>query len=161
MVLGLVTLAAVGWNIREVAAIHPHYLAYFNQIAGGPDEGYRRLHDSNIDWGQDLALVEEYVREHPGEPIAVAYFGAEWPGLRGVRYTVPPFSEPQPGTYAVSVSFLQGREWSLRDQHNRRVDVPAGAYEYFLRFEPVAKLGYSIFLYRLTAADVARPGVDH
>ncbi|PID86362.1 MAG: hypothetical protein CSB13_03810, partial [Chloroflexi bacterium] len=33
---------------------HPHYLAYFNQLAGGPDNGWRIAVDSNIDWGQDL-----------------------------------------------------------------------------------------------------------
>ena len=161
VVPGVVVLAALGWNVREVAIIHPHYLAYFNQIAGGPGEGYRRLHDSNIDWGQDLPLVEQYVHDHPGESIGLAYFGAEWPGLFGLRYTVPPFLEPKPGTYAVSANFLQGRPWSVRDQNNRRVPVPADAYRYFLRLDPVAKLGYSIFVYRLAESDIVRARVDH
>ena len=34
--------------------IFPHYLAYFNELAGGPLNGWRSLADSNIDWGQDL-----------------------------------------------------------------------------------------------------------
>ncbi|MFN3929912.1 MAG: ArnT family glycosyltransferase, partial [Thermoflexus sp.] len=29
----------------------PHYLAYFNELAGGPDNGWRYLADSNTDWG--------------------------------------------------------------------------------------------------------------
>ena len=35
-------------------AIHPHYLSYFNALAGGPEDGYNVLIDSNVDWGQDL-----------------------------------------------------------------------------------------------------------
>lgn len=35
---------------------YPNYLSYFNPAVGGPSNGYRLLTDSNVDWGQDLAI---------------------------------------------------------------------------------------------------------
>lgn len=51
-------LAAAGialllaWHAAESITIAPHYLAYFNQLAGGPSQGYRHLVDSSLDWGR-------------------------------------------------------------------------------------------------------------
>ena len=43
--------------------IAPHQLAYFNELVGGPEQGYRYLSDSNLDWGQDLKGVQEYMAQ--------------------------------------------------------------------------------------------------
>ena len=32
----------------------PHYLSYYNILAGGTDNGYKIATDSNYDWGQDI-----------------------------------------------------------------------------------------------------------
>src|SRR5262249_11687693 len=55
----------LAWNMVETALVYPHFLAYFNEIAGGPANGYRWLTDSNLDWGQDLKGLAAYQREHP------------------------------------------------------------------------------------------------
>jgi hypothetical protein len=41
------------WAATAAATITPDHLAYFNELAGGPDRGDRILIDSNLDWGQD------------------------------------------------------------------------------------------------------------
>ncbi len=41
------------WAVVAAATITPDHLAYFNEVAGGPDRGDRILIDSNLDWGQD------------------------------------------------------------------------------------------------------------
>ena len=46
----------------SLAAIHPHELSYFNEVAGGPIGGRHALSDSNLDWGQgalDLARLQQ------------------------------------------------------------------------------------------------------
>jgi 4-amino-4-deoxy-L-arabinose transferase-like glycosyltransferase len=50
---------------HAVAAVRasPDFIAYFNELAGGPENGYRWLADSNLDWGQNLTRVQEYARE--------------------------------------------------------------------------------------------------
>ncbi len=46
----------------------PYYLTYSNEAFGGPAQTHLRLHDSNVDWGQDLGrLAERLSRRHPGE----------------------------------------------------------------------------------------------
>ncbi len=42
-------------------SVWPHYLEYFNRFAGGPGNGYRYLSDSNLDWGQDRELLQNYL----------------------------------------------------------------------------------------------------
>ena len=45
-------------------AIHPHYLAYFNAVSGGPDRGASHLIDSNLDWGQDLVGLRRWLEKN-------------------------------------------------------------------------------------------------
>ena len=74
---GLLTLAALGWAAAESLRTWPNYLAYFNQIAGGPRNGYRHLVDSSLDWGQDLPGLKKWLEKNDKgkEHIYVAYFG--------------------------------------------------------------------------------------
>lgn len=52
-------LAALGvWYVAGSVMIRPSYLAYFNEAAGGPRQGYRWLGDSNLNWGSvDLTVL--------------------------------------------------------------------------------------------------------
>jgi len=165
-------------------SIHPHYLAYFNWTSGGPAEGSRHLIDSNLDWGQDLVNLRDWVATHtPGERIGLAYFGQITPVIFGVRNEpfdwflppgrpgtlgprtdnpslVGPARQLTPGLYAVSATLLRGLPWRLYDPNPLVAPQAWGAKEfafsYFQEVEPIDHVGYSIFIYRLTAADVAR-----
>lgn len=39
------------WLSASVLFTAPHFIAYFNEIAGGPAQGPYYLDDSNVDWG--------------------------------------------------------------------------------------------------------------
>src|SRR5262249_21373214 len=71
------------WQIGESIAISPNYLAYFNEIAGGPSRGYDRLVDSSLDWGQDLPALKCWIENHAtivhGKALYLAYFGTADP----------------------------------------------------------------------------------
>jgi len=54
-----VIAALLLWQGISVARISPQYLAYFNELIGGPRHGYEYLVDSNLDWGQNLSRVRE------------------------------------------------------------------------------------------------------
>lgn len=121
------------------ATIHPHYLAYFNAVSGGPDRGASHLIDSNIDWGQDLVGLRRWLAVNaPGERVGLAYFGQvnprifdargegfDWflpppaPGTMDEpipRYAVDPSSTRlKPGLYAVSASLVEGLPWRVYD----------------------------------------------
>jgi hypothetical protein len=91
-------------------AVAPHYLAYFNRFAGGPDNGRWMLGDSNLDWGQDLPALCDFQREHP-EPLVFWYFGTALPeayGVKAVNLEEFPESVERFTYFAVSASYLNG-----------------------------------------------------
>ncbi|GIW87974.1 MAG: glycosyl transferase [Isosphaeraceae bacterium] len=127
-------------TLLSTLAIHPHYLAYFNLASGGPARGSEHLIDSNLDWGQDLVGLREWLRrEAPDEPVGLAYFGQIPPSLFAVRgdgfeWFLPPVlsgrvrpmaaaGQPRvgpaprlkPGLYAISASLVRGLPWRLHD----------------------------------------------
>jgi 4-amino-4-deoxy-L-arabinose transferase-like glycosyltransferase len=60
----------LAWHALAAVRAAPDFIAYFNELAGGPQNGYRWLADSNLDWGQNRTRMEAYAREHriPVEP---------------------------------------------------------------------------------------------
>ncbi len=139
-------LAALGvWYIFSSVSIFPHYLAYFNELAGGPDGGYRYLVDSNLDWGQDLKGLKRYMDAHQIPRVWLSYFGTASPAyyriaynsLPSYPYIFKPDTEPTPFV-AISATNLQGVYLE-----NRNI------FKEFRQRQPVAKIGYSIFIYRL------------
>ncbi|MGE3243248.1 MAG: ArnT family glycosyltransferase [Pirellulales bacterium] len=116
-----IPVVAIAWLAGESLAIYPHYLAYFNELAGGPRHGYRRLVDSSLDWGQDLPGLKRWIDERRAEgrdePIYLSYFGTGSPQAYGVDAILLPMSpehrpphwyELKPGVYCISASMLQG-----------------------------------------------------
>jgi hypothetical protein len=132
----------IAWYIVSSLSIFPHYLAYFNELAGGPENGYKYLIDSNLDWGQDLKGLKRYIDEHGIPRVWLSYFGTASPDYYGIAYddlacgaTFAAKSERETTPYvAISASYLQGQPACFAD---------------FRRRQPIAKVGYSIFIYRL------------
>jgi 4-amino-4-deoxy-L-arabinose transferase-like glycosyltransferase len=139
------------WYVLGTLLIYPHYLAYFNEAIGGPDNGWRYLVDSNLDWGQDLPGLRAYIEGRGLEKVYLGRFGTAPPELYGIDYDPLPSllsfpaeakyrtyrpSSPPPGTYAISATNLPGVYLADRD-----------TYAWFREREPVAKIGYSIFVY--------------
>ena len=168
----LVIGAALVWNFVAAVRTWPSYISYFNEAAGGPSGGHRYLIDSNLDWGQDLLELKRWLNRHPQpEGLALGYFGTVHPGIAGIRYRLPP-RDPRvvpagrrlpgeldglrPGTYAVSVNFVQGLPHRMMGAGAAPVPVDQDALGYFRALRPIARAGYSIWIYRLDETDVAR-----
>lgn len=160
--LAVVVGLLLTWNLAETMLIYPHFLAYFNEIAGGADHGRQWLTDSNIDWGQDLKGLALYRQQHPDEPFYLSYFGAASPDYYGIKanyllgynlqvlkkldaHEVVPFEQiPAGAIVAISATNLSG-------VHLRHFDFPGT--EDFLRklnaLQPIANIGHSILIYRM------------
>lgn len=159
-------LALLLWGMGSSLAVYPHTLSYFNEAAGGPQNGSAHLVDSNIDWGQDLLFLKAWLDEHPeARPLGLAYFNVVDPRIVGIEFSLPPRGPnalsppaaaptwpfgPSPGYFAVSVNYLRGMSFSAPDGQGRQRMIAAGDYEYFCRFRPVARAGYSLFVYHIT-----------
>lgn len=149
----------VAWFVVSSITVYPHYLAYFNELAGGPENGYRVLVDSNLDWGQDLKGLKAYMVAHQIDQLKLSYFGSAdpaWydiqfeylpsiglrqPGAKGLWWFEPGYVEacaPTTGTIAISATNLQG---VLFQNHQ--------CFAWLQQYEPIAKIGYSIFIYEI------------
>ena len=152
------------WFLAGVLFIHPHYLAYFNELIGGPKNGYRYFVDSNLDWGQDLKGLKAYMDEKGVDRIKLGFFGSADAEYYGINYDYlpsvglepkepgerwwyelsadrPAVLEPQSGLLAVSATMLMCPHWMGR--------LFGDSYEWLRDHEPIDQIGYSILIYDL------------
>ncbi len=145
----------LAWQVVACAVATPHHLAYFNELAGGPDRARRLLLDSNLDWGQDLGRLGEYMKANGIDRIGLGYFGHVDPRVYGIDYTIAPIT-PAAGRYAISANFLAGYPYAITYAGPRIRGVAKGAWAWLDRLEPVARVGRSIYVFDVTSEDAAR-----
>lgn len=128
------------WYVLSFAGVYPHFIAYFNEFAGGPANGYKYVADSNLDWGQDLRRLAKFVEAKNIDHIKVDYFGGG-----DVKYYLGDTAEiwhadngETTGWLAVSATFLQTSR-----------AYPWASYAWLDQHEPIAKIGFSIFVYNI------------
>jgi len=209
----LLVAGLIAWHVAESASIAPNYLAYFNELAGGPANGPQHLVDSSLDWGQDLPGLKSWLDRNarPGEAVYLAYFGTGEPRY----YRIParrlayingfhedePYIPLGPGLYCVGATALEQVYSTIRGPWTAELERE---YQFLRAFEPLfqayagdpavrsrleselprekwtasrdrflhlrfsrlcyclrarrpdAVIGYSIYVYRLSAGDVAK-----
>ena len=69
---------------------HPQQLGYFNEWAGGPIGGRQHLLDSNLDWGQNLRELRDYLDQKHLRLNGLAYFGTIQPADCDLANIPPP-----------------------------------------------------------------------
>jgi len=177
--IGIWTLAALCvWFAIEGAMIHPLYLTYFNQLAGGPDGGSRFLVDSNLDWGQDLirlrsALAKRNISmtgppqfiparpplpaprvwKNPNVGIGLAYFGTAEPTAYGLVYQ-PLDTEPSTKPVKGLLPFYGWLAVSVSDMAYH--GYPGGGLYWLHNFKPEFTVGHTIRVYHIHVPRVKR-----
>ena len=138
------------WYVYETVSVHPYYLTYFNQIAGGPAGGHQYVVDSNLDWGQDLKRLTAWVEENGVDKIHLDYFGwadqkyylkdkLVWIDAGRYKNAMDFLAEnPDGGYLAVSASFYMGSRGD-----------PVNNYIWLDAYKPVATIGNSIFVWKI------------
>jgi len=151
------------WYSISSLSSFPYYLSYFNELVGGSRQGYKYVVDSNVDWGQDLKRLSNWVEKQGIEKIYIDYFPGNllsgrtilkyyfdekailWYGSCWWRWWGIPEPDDFPrGNYlAVSATFLQ------TDQGEPRSDYYGywGCYNWLNNYQPIAQIGNSIFVY--------------
>jgi hypothetical protein len=129
----LVTFVAVS-SLRTF----PEYLPYSNEAFGGPSKTYLRLHDSNVDWGQDLGRLADRLRtRYPGQPVWLIYKGSGLPEAYGIRSSNPLAVPPAQVSGLLVIS-------------DSRIDRPGAAVRSLIaRAEPIDEVGHSITIFRM------------
>ncbi|WP_084262491.1 ArnT family glycosyltransferase [Actinomadura formosensis] len=119
---------------------YPYYLPYSNEAFGGPSRTHLRLHDSNVDWGQDLARLADRLRDrYPGEKVWLVVKGGGVPSYYGIHASDPREVPPDRvrGLLVVSDSWIA--------RNDRRL-VPLIASS-----ERIGEVGHSITIFRRPA----------
>ena len=144
-----IVLILLVWFTWSSIKTFPYYLSYYNELAGGTENGYKYAVDSNYDWGQDLKRLKIYLDNNNIDNFYIDYFGgANLDYYFGDRYTKwesrAPGSEFPKGNYlAVSVGSMQGGRALACPEFKETTDY----YEWLNNYEPVARVGTSIFVY--------------
>ncbi|MGD0776582.1 MAG: glycosyltransferase family 39 protein [Candidatus Solibacter sp.] len=145
------------WSVVAAVGIYPDQLSYFNEMAclddpgkigldGGSRCGTEWLDDSNVDWGQGLKQLGDWMDVNAkGRPIRLAYFGSFPPEV----YGLPPQSQsltekdlmqvPAPGLYAVSTH--------LYAHTNGTIDKFRQGSVWMRITQPVALVGHAYLIY--------------
>jgi hypothetical protein len=91
--IGALLLFHVG---SSLSAFPTSYMAYSNELWGGPSATFRYLSDSNTDWGQQLIGTKKFVDQHGIKSCWFAYFVES--GIRFSDYRIPCRPLPTPDT---------------------------------------------------------------
>ena len=147
----LLLLVLFSWYFYENLSIYPYYLTYFNQAAGRPSNGYLYVVDSNLDWGQDLKRLTNWVEKNNISHIYLDYFG--WAdqnyylGNKVIRIYAGKYNNardflrdnPLGGYIAVSATYFMGSR-----------EKPETSYAWLDNYKPVTIIGNSIFVWHIT-----------
>ena len=132
LILGLVAVQAA-----DALRYAPDYLSYMNAFVA-PDDSYRLLSDSNLDWGQGLLALRAYQDSHPDRAISLAYFGGVDVRAYGIRADPLGEHERVRGTVVVSATHLSGQY--LEDPQ---------AYRWLLAYPRTAILNHTLHVFEV------------
>ncbi len=150
--LGRILLVGLGlWYAIGTAVVFPNEISFFNELVGGPDQGWRYLTTSNTDWLQGWKELQTWQKE---TGIVFGYTGPEgYLGLSdyGLIYDplppvagsdssrLSPWLFPRPGHYIVGSSILSGM--NVADVDN---------FSWFRYREPDSVIAHSLYYYKVT-----------
>jgi hypothetical protein len=148
-----VTLILLGWHVASAMRSAPNYLAYSNELFGGPANTHRYLTDSNTDWGQQLVSVKRYLDQHKIHDCWFGYFVQ--PSIDYHSYGIPCRQLPTAnsmwtqqqvdvprsvsGTVLISAGTLTGYEFG---------SVILSPFQPFMHVRPVDTIDDGVFVYR-------------
>ncbi|MCB4756053.1 MAG: hypothetical protein LHV69_03320 [Elusimicrobia bacterium] len=144
----IATVILMGWLMTETILVHPHHMAYFNELIGGPREGHKWLEGSNQDWGQDLPALATYLRREGSPTVLMGYWGSNDPGAWGIEYQDVLSAAIANAFRAEIVHPIDAKKEFLVVSARLRHDPSTrAAYQWLDQRKPIAFLGYTLFVY--------------
>jgi hypothetical protein len=147
-----VVVALLIFQAISTSRAYPAYIAYANELWGGPPRVHELLSDSNSDWGQQLHDVRRYLDEHNIKDCWFIYFDEgvvdasyykipcrQLPTMDSLWMEEPLNAPPAiDGTVLVSAGDLSGFEFGAGSLN---------PYEQFKSLRPTAVIDYGVFVY--------------
>jgi hypothetical protein len=151
--LRVIVLAMLLFSVISSLSVYPYSMSYFNEAVGGSSHGHCYLLGSNVDWGQDLYELHDWLEAHPeSRPLYVAVsniYPLETLNIRSVG-TPPKWRTGQKpvGTWEQQLKIGPQAGWYLlgtNDLYNSGHD-----YDWLHELTPVKRIGYSIYIFHVT-----------
>ena len=148
-----VVVALLVFQAVSVLRTYPAYLAYANELWGGPSQTYKYLSDSNVDWGQQLKSTKLYLDQNGIKDCWFIYFaaGVVDPNYYGIPCKPLPTADSLwigdpgqappavDGVVLISAGDLSGFEFGAGRLN---------PYEEFKHLQPVAVIDYAVFVFQ-------------
>jgi 4-amino-4-deoxy-L-arabinose transferase-like glycosyltransferase len=150
-----VAIAVIGLMGIDTIRTSPYYLSYMNPLKGDKP-GWRLLSDSNVEWGDAVPELVQFLKEKGISRVSGALLGGRltlhFYGIEFVDLFAPP---PRPETeyVALGASFLNGSTVAYGDSTNGRgtEQERVNFFDAYRKLKPVAIFGNSIYLYETAA----------
>jgi len=150
-----IAVVAIGLMSVETARAFPFYLSYMNQLKGN-NPGWRYLSDSNVEWGDAVPELVQFLKTKGitrvsgallGGRLTLHFYGIEFVDL----FAPPPLPETQ--YVALGASFLNGSTVAYGDSTNGRgtEQQRVNFFDAYRNLKPIAIFGNSIYLYETPA----------
>jgi 4-amino-4-deoxy-L-arabinose transferase-like glycosyltransferase len=152
----ILAAGVIGIMAVEAFATFPYYISYINQFKGA-NPGWRYLSDSNVEWGDAVPELVDYLKARDIRQISGALLGGNMTlHLYGIEFLDLFGRPPLPETpyVAIGASFLNGSTVEYGDASNgreteqQRIDF----FDAYRNRKPVAVFGNSIYLFQNTGA---------
>jgi hypothetical protein len=133
------------WLVVTAFLAHTDYIAYFNELVGGPANGGAYLIGPDFDWGQDGKQLKTWVKnnhisnpylEFSGPHLAIEYLRIPHRQVQAAQVR-----ELHDGLFVISASSLMSTNYDWLRASSA----------------PVGRIGYTIFVYSLAAASNQPP----
>lgn len=130
-------------------AMLPHQLAFMNEFFGGPRAAKKFMSDSNLDWGQDMEHLKQYLDQEGVSTITLAPFSPFPPARFGIRAQMLPSPFQSLREDIINNDLKQLLAISVTALHGQYLSNPH-TYDWLFTRKPVAQIGNSILVYNIT-----------
>ncbi len=148
--------AVLSWMAVEVLRAYPNYIPYMNQLASAHPHWWY-LSDSNVEWGDDLNALADYLHARGETEVRGALAGG-WSTLGdyGITYheifLKPGKDIPETRYVAIGASFLNGSTNAVPPDEQGRLVSEEQRINYldvYRNLQPETVLGGSIYVFRV------------
>lgn len=128
------------------------YMAYANELWGGPSQTYKYLTDSNTDWGQQLLATKKYLDQRGVKNCWFAYF--PYSAIRPADYGIPcrPLPNPDSGWFGDQIDTPPVIEGPVLISAGDLTWFEGGSnvlnpYRDFQKLRPTTVIEYGVFVF--------------
>lgn len=143
-------IGLVGAFVVSSLLYYPFFLTYLTEyVPDRRDAGHRVVADSNLDWGQGLIALHDWMEEHDVDGVHLSYFGSALPAGYGIRYLPMPSMLELPRPDSAWLPPTEPKWIVVSATHLRGLYLYGDIFASLRRVRPRAVIANSLYVFRL------------